>query len=117
MRTQVFTCFFARPLQCTDLKWSLKDKVIHGNLDYCEFPRESDALYQAPSYTSSTSKCVHCGKSLQQYLNEDRVHQEYIKTAKHFEYQEWSKEILSRKVCCQRRYCYKHCIQKKDKFT
>ena len=69
----------------------LKDKLIHWNHDYqhCEFPRESDALFQAPIYASSTSNCVHHGKSPQQYLKEDRVHQDYIQTGKHFEYQEW----------------------------
>ena len=103
----------------TDLKWSLKDKIIHWNIYYqhCEFPRESDALYQAPSYASSTSSHVHHGKSLQQYLNEDRIHQECMKIAKKFEYQEWSKEIPSRKVCCLRRCHCEQCIQKKDKFT
>ena len=35
----------------TDLIWFLKDKIIHWDLDnqHCEFPRESDALYEAPS--------------------------------------------------------------------
>ena len=72
----------------TDLKWSLNDKIIHWNLVYqlCEFPREFDGLYQAPSYASSTSNHVHHGISLQQYLSEDRIHQEHLKTAKHFEY-------------------------------
>ena len=57
----------------TDLMWSLKDKLIHWDYAYqhCEFPRESDTLYQAPSYASSISNHVHHGKSLQQYLEED----------------------------------------------
>ena len=68
--------------------WSLRDKLIHWDSDYqyCEFPKESDALYQTPSYGSSTLNHVHCGKSLQQYLKEDRIHCEYIEAAKHFEY-------------------------------
>ena len=116
---QFSLAFLPDPSMQTDLKWSLKDKIIHWNLDYqhCEFPRESDTLYQAPSYASSTSNHVHHGKNLQQYLNEDRVHQEYIKITKHFEYQEQSKEILSRKVYCPRRYYCEHCIQKMAKFT
>ena len=66
--------------------WSLRDKLIHWDCDYqhCEFPRESDALYQAPSYVSSTSNHVHHGKSLWQYLEEDQIHHEYIEVAKHF---------------------------------
>ena len=48
----------------------------------------SDALYQAPSYASSTSNHVHHGRSLWQYLEEDRICHEYIETSKHFEYQE-----------------------------
>ena len=76
--------------------WSLRDKLIHCNHDYqyCEFPRESDALNQALSYSSSTSNCVHCGQSLQQYFEEDRIHHEYIEATKHFEYQEWCNTIL-----------------------
>ena len=68
-----------------DLKWSLKEKILHWNIDYqhCELPREADALYQAPGYASSTPNHGHHGKSLQQYLNVDRVHQEYIEIAKH----------------------------------
>ena len=82
--------------------WSLRDKLMHWdcNYQYCEFPRESDALYQATSYASSTSNCVHHGQSLQQYLVEDRIHHEYIEAAKHFEYQEWCKTILSERFCC-----------------
>ena len=64
----------------TDLMWSLKDKLIHWDCDYqhFEFPREFDTLYQAPSYTSSTSLCVHHANSFQQYLKEDKVHLGYI---------------------------------------
>ena len=56
--------------------WSLRDKLIHWDCDYqyCEFPKESDALYQVPSYTSSTSNHVHCGHNLQQYLEEEKIH-------------------------------------------
>ena len=58
-------------------------KNIHWDLDYqhCTFPRESDTLYQAPSYASSKNQ-VHHGKSLQRYLNEDIINQEYISIAK-----------------------------------
>ena len=60
----------------TVLIWSLKDNLIHWDCGYqhCKFPRESDASYQAPSYASSTSHCVHHGKSLHLYLKEDRIH-------------------------------------------
>ena len=70
--------------------WSLRDKLIHWDCDYqyCECPRESDALYQAPRYASSTSNHVPYGQSLQQYLEEYRIYCEYIEVAKHFEYQE-----------------------------
>ena len=70
--------------------WSSRDKLIHWDQDFksCDFPRESDALYQAPSYASSTLNCVHHGKSLQQYLEEDRIHHECVEARKHFEYQE-----------------------------
>ena len=76
-----------------DLMWSVRDKFIHWDHDYqyYEFQRESDALYQPPSYTSSTSNCFHLGQSLQQYLDEDRIHQRYIEATKHFDYQEWCK--------------------------
>ena len=59
-----------------NLMWSLRDKLIHWNNDYqyCEFPKTSNALYQAPGYASSTSYRVLCGKSLQQYLKENRIH-------------------------------------------
>ena len=59
-----------------DLMWSLRDKHIHWNCDYqyCEFSRQFDALYQAPSYASPLN-CIHCGQSLQQYL-EDRIYHE-----------------------------------------
>ena len=99
------------------LMWSLKDRLIHKDCDcqHCEFPRESDALYQAPSYTSSTSNHVHHGKSLQQYLEEDRIHQENIETAKHFEYQEKCKVSLAKKVYCPWQYSCEHCKQKKNK--
>ena len=72
----------------TDLMWSLRYKLIHWDHDYqyCGFPRESDTLYQAPSYAFSTSNHVHCGKSLWEYLKEDRIHHEYKAAAKHFEY-------------------------------
>ena len=84
-----------------NLMWSLRDKLIHWDHDYqyCEFLSESNALYQAPSCASSTSNHVHHGQSLQQYL-EDRIHHEYIEAAKHFEYEEWCKTILSMRVCC-----------------
>ena len=63
-----------------NLMRSLRDKLIHEdhNYQYCELPRESHTLYEAPSYTSSTSNHVHCGQILQQYLEEDRFHHEYI---------------------------------------
>ena len=77
--------------------WSLRDKLIHWdhNYQYCEFTRESNALYQAPSYASSTSNCIHQGQSLQQYLEKGRIHHDYLEATKHFEYQELCKTILS----------------------
>ena len=41
----------------TDLMCSLRDKLIHWDhgYQYSEFPRGSNALYQAPSCASSTS--------------------------------------------------------------
>ena len=59
----------------TVLMWSMKDKLIHWDCgyQYCEFPRESDALYQTPSY-AFTSNHVHHGRSLHQYFRQDRIH-------------------------------------------
>ena len=56
-------------------------------------------LYQVPSYPS-TSNHIHCGESFWQYLEGARIHHEYIEVAKHFEYQEWCRNILSNRVCC-----------------
>ena len=52
-----------------NLMWSLRDKLIHWDHDYqyCEFQRESNTLYQAPSYTSSTSNHVHHGQSVDHF--------------------------------------------------
>ena len=80
-----------------------------SNYQYCEFPRESNALCQAPSSATSTSNCVCCGQSLQQYLEEDRIHCEYIEATKHFEYQKWCKAILSERVCCSWQCSCEHC--------
>ena len=101
----------------TDLIHSLRDILIPWDHDYqhCEFPRESDAFYQTPSYTCSTSNNVHHGKSLQQYLEADRIHQEYLQAAKHFEYQKWCRAILSRRVCCPWQCNCEHCKQKKNR--
>ena len=99
MRSPVsLTCLLIRLLTALmHLMCSFRDKTIHWDHDYqyCEFPRESNTLYQAPSYASSTSNHVHYGQSLQQYVEEDRIHCEYVGATKHFEYQEWCKTIPS----------------------
>ena len=99
-----------------DLTWSLKEKIIHWDSDYqhCKFPRESDAVYQAPSFASSTSNCIHCGKSLQQYLNEDIIHHEYISATEHFAYQECHRLFHARTLSCPWPCCYEHCVQMKN---
>ena len=68
--------------------WSLRDNSFIGinTTNIISFLENHDALYQAPSYASPTSNCVHHGKSLWQYLEEGIIHLEDIEVAKHFKY-------------------------------
>ena len=57
--------------------YSLRDQLLHW--DCIVNFQESPMLYiRAPSYAASTSKHLHCGQNLQQYLEEDRIHYEYV---------------------------------------
>ena len=101
----------------TDLMWSLRDKLIHWDsaINIVSFP-ESPMLYiKHPVMLLLLWIVFIMVKACSSNLKEDRIHCEYIKAAKHFEYKEWCKTILSKRIWCPWQCSCEHCKLRKNR--